>query len=176
MTVCPPPRAPYLTSMDHRLPYLALLALLAGCDRPAGRGSAACGLAALAGPTALLTQFSVPRQTLSVPPQELPERLVARFVAGGAYPSIVGRTDSLLVIGVDAVPEEAARAGFGVLIVDQAERARGVMVFEGDPVEGAPRLGEVSIGATSIPLIGIQVDPAKIDDPGCPAFPDSVLQ
>ena len=44
-----------------------LLAVLTACGKPADRGNAACGLAALAGPTALLTQFSVPRQTLSVP-------------------------------------------------------------------------------------------------------------
>jgi hypothetical protein len=62
-----------------------------------------------------------------------------------------------------------------VLVVDQQERPRGVMIFEGDPVEGAPRLGEVSLGTASVPLIGIQLDPGKIEDPRCPFFPDSVL-
>jgi hypothetical protein len=150
--------------------------LLLACERPAGRASAACGLAALAGPTAVLTQFGVPRQTLSEPPGDLPERLVTRFVAGGAYPALVGHTDSLLVIGVEAPLPEDARPGFGVLVTDLAEKARGVLVYEGDPVEGAPRLGDVSLGATNIPLVGIQVDPARIDDPACPMFPDSVLQ
>lgn len=160
-----------------RVPIAALvLLLLLACDRSPGGSRAACGLAALAGPTALLTQFSVPRQTLSEPPGRLPERLVTRFVAGGAYPSIVGRTDSLLVIGVEAPLPENARPGFGVLVTDLEEQARGIMIFEGDPVEGAPRLGDVSIGATTIPLIGIQLDPAKIEDPNCPFFPDSVLQ
>ena len=161
--------------MVPRVWSLPFLVLLAACDRSAGGGRAACGLASLAGPTALLTQFSVPRQTLSVPPRDLPERLVTRFVAGGAFPSIVGQTDSALVVGVEAAPTAGARPGFGVLVVDQQQRARGVMVFEGDPVEGAPRLGDVSIGASTIPLIGIQLDPAKIEDPSCPFFPDSVL-
>jgi hypothetical protein len=162
--------------MPSRLWCLSLLLpLLSACGSPSGGGRAACGLASLAGPTALLTQFSVPQQTLSVPPRNLPGRLVARFVAGGAFPAIVGRTDSTLVIGVEAPLAATARPGFGVLVVDQEERTRGVMLFEGDPVEGAPRLGDVSIGSTTIPLIGIQLDPAKIEDANCPLFPDSVL-
>lgn len=166
----------YLSPMPTRPWLLPLALVLASCDRPAGGGAAACGLAYVAGPTALLTQFGVPQQTLSEPPRGLPERLVARYVAGAAYPAIVGHTDSALVIGVEGFPPEDARPGFGVLVVDQQDRARGLMVFEGDPVEGAPRLGEVSIGAATVPLIGIQLDPAKIEDPSCPFFPDSVLQ
>jgi hypothetical protein len=162
--------------MLSRLLASALLLAACGGDRPPRSASVACGLASLAGPTSLLTQFSVPRQTLSAPPRDLPGRIVARVVAGGAFPAIVGRTDSTVVIGVDATLPADARPGFGVLIVDQQERARGVMVYEGDPVEGAPRLGEVSLGAASVPLIGIQLDPAKVEDPNCPFFPDSVLQ
>lgn len=162
--------------MVLRLSLLLLLSLLVACERSAGGGDPVCGLAALAGPTTLLTQFEIPDQTLSVPPRDLPERLVARFVAGPAAPAIVGRTDSLLVIGVEGNPPAGTQAGFGVLVVDQRERARGVVLYEGDPVEGAPRLGEVSIGTGSVPLIGVQVDPAKIEEPRCPFFPDSVLQ
>ena len=161
--------------MLTRLRPLALLLLVGACERPAGGSAATCGLASLAGPTALLTLFSGPRQTRCAPPHTLPERMVARFVAGGAFPAVVGRTDSLLVIGVDAALPAGARPGFGVLVVDQQERPRGVMIFEGDPVEGAPRLGEVSLGTASVPLIGIQLDPGKIEDPRCPFFPDSVL-
>jgi hypothetical protein len=50
------------------------------------------------------------------------------------------------------------------------------MLYEGAPVEGAPPIGTVSVGNVTVPLIGIQVDPAKIEDPRCPFFPDSVLQ
>jgi hypothetical protein len=162
--------------MNARACTVVALALALGCDRPAGGGRAACGLAALAGPTALLTQFSIPRQTLSQPPARLPERLVTRMVAGPAYSSIVGRADSLLVIGVEGTLPQSAKPGFGVLVLDTAEKVRGVMLFEVDPVEGAPRIGDVSIGGTTLPLVGIQVDPGKIEDPNCPFFPDSVLQ
>jgi hypothetical protein len=156
-------------------PVLPLLVALAACGQPAERGRAACGLAALAGPTALLTQFSVPRQTLSVPPRDLPERLVTRVVAGPALPSIVGRTDSLLVIGVEGAVPPTIKPGYGVLVLDTTARARGVMLYEGTPVEGAPQIGTVTVGSATIPLIGIQLDPARIEDPRCPFFPDSVL-
>jgi hypothetical protein len=49
------------------------------------------------------------------------------------------------------------------------------MLYEGTPVEGAPQIGTVTVGATTLPLIGIQVDPSRIEDPRCPFFPDSVL-
>jgi hypothetical protein len=155
--------------------FLPTLLMLAACGKPADRGSAACGLAALAGPTALLTQFSVPRQTLSAPPKTLPERLVARVVAGPALPAIVGRTDSALVIGIEGTIPPTIKPGYGVLVLDTAERARGVMVYEGNSVEGAPQIGTVNAGAATVPLIGIQLDPARIEDPRCPFFPDSVL-
>ena len=159
-----------------RIPHvLLLLATLAACGRPADRGSAACGLAALAGPTALLTQFSVPRQALSIPPRDLPERLVTRVVAGPALPAIVGRSDSLLLIGVEGAVPPAIKPGYGVLVLDTLAKARGVMLYEGAPVEGAPPIGTITVGAASLPLIGIQLDPARIEDPRCPFFPDSVL-
>jgi len=170
----PPRGLDYLPAMPPR-PFLLLLLSLSACGKPADRGNAACGLAALAGPTALLTQFSVPRQTLSRPPAKLPERLVARLVAGPALPAIVGRSDSLLVIGVEGSIPAAIKPGYGVLVLDTSEKTRGVMLFEGLPVEGAPSIGTVSLGNSTVPLIGIQLDPTRIEDPHCPFFPDSVL-
>jgi hypothetical protein len=100
---------------------------------------------------------------------------VARVVAAGAFPAVVGRADTMLVIGVEGNPT-GATPGFGVLVVDASERVQGVMLYEGNPIPGAPRLGEVSIGASSLPLIGVQADPAAFTDPSCPTlFPDSVL-
>lgn len=155
---------------------LLLLALVPACGKPPAQGGgAACGLAALAGPTALLTQFGVPRQTLSRAPARLPERMVARVVAGPALVALVGRADTLLVIGVEGTIPPAIKPGYGVLVLDQSEKARGLVLYEGLPVEGAPTIGTVNVGAISLPLIGIQVDPAKIEDPRCPFFPDSVL-
>ena len=157
---------------------LLILLSIAACNR-AGDGrpsAAACGLAALAGPTALLAQFGIPDQTLGSPPRNLPERLVVRLVAGQAYPAIVGRADSLWIIGVQGQLPPNVKAGFGVLVLDQNGKARGVLLYEGTPVEGAPEIGTVSLGDATVPLIGIQLDPAKIEDPSCPLFPDTVIQ
>ena len=166
----------YLLPMHQ--PWMAALFLLLACGRSPDRSdeSAACGLAALAGPTALLSQFSVPDQTLASPPRQLPERLVVRLVAGPAYPAIVGRADSLSVIGIDGRLPPNVKPGFGVLIMDQSGKARGTLLYEGTPVEGAPQIGTVSVGNDTVPLIGIQLDPAKIEDPRCPFFPDTVLK
>jgi hypothetical protein len=160
----------------HARLWSILLLVTAGCERPSGGGNPLCGVAMVAGPTKVLTEFQVPNQTLSAPPRNFPERLVARFVAGPAASAIVGRTDSSVVVGVEAAAPPGMKPGFGVLVVDKEERARGVMIYEGDPVEGAPRIGDVSVGSSRLPLIGIQVDPARIEDPNCPFFTDSVLQ
>jgi hypothetical protein len=159
----------------HRLLALLLLAACGRSDRPAA-GSAACGLASLAGPTALLGQFSIPDQTLSAPPKRLPEKLVVRLVAGPAYPAIVGRSDSLWVIGVEGSLPSNVKPGFGVLVLNQGGKALGSMLYEGTPVENAPQIGTVSVGNGTVPLIGIQLDPTRIEDPRCPLFPDSVIQ
>lgn len=165
--------------LPMRLLRIAAVLLLLGCDPSPERdsaGSAACGLAALAGPTALLSQFSVPDQTLASPPRRLPERLVVRLVAGPAYPAIVGRADSLWIIGVEGRLPPNVKPGFGVLILDQSGKARGTLLYEGTPVEGAPEIGTVTMGNETVPLIGIQLDPARIEDPRCPFFPDSVIR
>jgi hypothetical protein len=155
---------------------LVTFLVLQACNSPDRRPSAACGLAALAGPTALLGQFSVPDQTLATPPRNLPEKLVVRHVAGQAYPAIVGRADSMWIIGLQGQLPANVKAGYGVLIQDLAGKAAGVMLYEGTPVEGAPEIGSVSVGEGTVPMIGIQLDPAKIEDPSCPLFPDSVIQ
>jgi hypothetical protein len=159
---------------------LAAACLVAACEHSSGgkssAASATCGLAALAGPTALLGQFGVSGQTLTAPPHRLPERLVVRLVAGPAYSAIVGRSDSMLVIGVNGALPPNVKPGFGVLVMDQNGKARGGLLFEGAPVEGAPEIGTVAVDSTTVPLIGIQVDPAKVEDPRCPLFPDSVIQ
>jgi hypothetical protein len=102
--------------------------------------------------------------------------MVVRLVAGPAYPAIVGRSDSLWVIGVEGALPANVKPGFGVLVLDRSGKSRGTMLYEGTPVEGAPQVGTVSVGNATVPLIGIQLDPARIEDPRCPFFPDSVLQ
>jgi len=163
--------------MSYRSWFASLLVLAAGCDRPSGGVPPMCGMAAVAGATNLLEQFTIPNQTLAAPPASLPERTVVRMVADGAFPAVVGRTDSMLVVGIEGNLPPTAKPGFGVLVVDTQDRMIGVMLYQGDPIPGAPRLGEVSVAGGSIPLIGVQVDPAKIMDPNCPSFfPDSIIR
>ncbi len=101
---------------------------------------------------------------------------MVRQVAGAAFPAIVGRADTLWIVGVQGRLPANVKPGFGVLVQDLQGKARGVMLYEGTPLEGAPQIGTVSVGDRSVPLIGIQLDPAKIEDPNCPLFPDSVIQ
>jgi hypothetical protein len=81
-----------------------------------------------------------------------------------------------LVIGVNGALPDNVKPGFGVLILDSQGKPRGVLVYEGAPVENAPEIGTVSIDNVTVPLLGIQVDPARFEDPRCPLFPDSVIQ
>jgi len=158
---------------------LAIMTILAGgaaaCTADSDRSSVNCGIASLAVPQSVISQFGIPRQTLSRAPVSVPERLTARVAAGPALTAIAGREgtgDSLLVIGIEGSAEGMA-LGFGVLMTDRQGNTRGVMLFEGLPVEGAPRIGTVSMGSVTAPLIGVEADPASYENPDCPIFPDS---
>jgi hypothetical protein len=156
---------------------LATLLMSSACTgRGEGRGNPACGIAALAAPNAVLEAFTVPQQTLSVPPARLPERFVVRLAAGPALPALVGRSDSGLVVGVEgSLPPQSAPA-FGVLVVQRGGAPQGVVLFEGTPIEAAPRLGLVSVSGKTVPLFGVEVDMAGIQDASCPLFPDSIAR
>jgi hypothetical protein len=161
--------------MRKLAPLLALAAGLAECGKAPSQGP--CGIAAIAGATMLLQEFGVPRQTLGSPPANLPPKLVARVAAGPALPAIVGRAnDSTWLIGLDQPLPSRIRAGFGVLVLDPQGRARGVMVYESEPIRGAPLIGKLATDSIMVPLLGIQVDPTRFEDPGCPLFPDSLLR
>ena len=153
---------------------VAMAVATAACGKPGGPPS--CGVAALAGPTLLLNEFGTPGKTLSQAPAGLPEHLVVRMVAGGALTAIVGRTDTTVVVGVEGSVPETIKPSFGVLLVDPAGTARGVMLFEGAPIQRAPQIGIVNVGVKVIPLLGIEADPARFEEPRCPLFPDSLLR
>ena len=155
---------------------IALSLFVTACGGRTDRGNPACGIAALAAPNAVLEAVTVPQQSLSVPPSRLPERTVARLAAGPALLALVGRSDSGLVVGVEgALPPQAVPA-FGVLVVQRGGSTQGVLLFEGTPIEAAPRLGLVSVGGKNLPLFGVEVDMAGIEDARCPLFPDSIAQ
>lgn len=160
--------------MRRILPSLLLIA--AACSPPRGDGGAACGIAAVTGPTLVLSEFNTPGATLTHPPATLPGQLVARFVAGPASHAIVGRRGDSLEIGIDGGIPAGMVPGFGVLVVSRASRAHGLLVFDGTPILNAPHLGAVTVGALRIPLLGLMVDSSRIEDPRCPFFPDSLLQ
>ena len=156
---------------------LFVAAALAACGGGGKSSSTACGIAALAGPAQLIGEFGVRNQTLGSPPAVLPEQLVARLATGPAFRAVTGRQpgDSLWVIGVDGSLPAKVKLGYGVLVLDPQEKARGIMLYEGLPVERAPHIGTVTMGAATVPLIGVQTDPKRFEDPSCPFFPDSVL-
>jgi hypothetical protein len=163
-----------LLDMPRRLFLLPMLGLMA-CST--GQGGGACGLTAIAGATMLLQEFAIPGQTLGAPPASLPPRLVARVAAGPAFEAEVGRTpDSAWVIGVQGSVPATIKPGFGVLVLDRQGKARGVLIYESDPIRGAPPIGKLNVDTLMLPLLGIQLDPTRFEDARCPVFPDSLLR
>ena len=157
-----------------RLGFLALTAAAIGCD-VSGRGTN-CGIAALAGPTMLLEEFTKPGTTLTAVPEGMPEVLPVRVVAGAAQRALVGQTDTSWIIGVDGPLAAQPAPGFGVLLVDRVAGPQGVLLYEGHPIPGAPKLGHVNIGELNIPFIGLKTQTAGFQDDRCPLFPDSLRQ
>jgi len=156
----------------HFLPLLGLL-LLAGCSRTTP-GNYSCGFAAVAGQSMLLDQFNQPGTVLAAVPAEIPEVLPVRIALGPAFRSLTGRADSTLVVGVEGTLPPTPAVGFGVLVVNPANRVEGVLLYEGSAIQGAPKLGTVNAGALNLPLIGLRVDLAGFQKPSCPIFPDSL--
>jgi hypothetical protein len=159
--------------MRRSLPFLLIAA---ACSAPRADGGAVCGIAAVAGPTMVLSEFDTPGAALTRAPATLPGQLVARFVAGPAGHAIVGRRGDSVEVGIDGVVPPGMVPGFGVLIVGRDTKARGVLVYDGTPVLGAQSLGAVTVGAYRVPLLGLTVDSGRVEDARCPFFPDSLLQ
>ncbi len=156
-----------------RLAPASLLVLgLVGCHGSAG--NPACGIAVLAAPSLILDGFNQAGQTLANAPEQLPGSLAVRMAAGPVVRGIVGRTDSTWVIGVDGPLPAEPKPGFGVLALDERARRVGVLLYQGSPIPGAPRIGRIALGPKMLPLIGVRVDLRRVDDPSCPLFPDSL--
>lgn len=153
---------------------LLLLALvLAACSREPSRYG--CGIAAVAGQSLLLEEFARAGRTLGEAPDSLPETLPVRMALAEAYRGLVGRSDSArLVIGVEGTLPATPVPGYGVLVVGSDGAARGVLLYEGAVIQGAPELGLVDAGGRTLPLIGLRTDLAPFEDARCPIFPDSL--
>ncbi|HEV8149640.1 MAG TPA: hypothetical protein VGP61_05590 [Gemmatimonadales bacterium] len=158
--------------MKATLP-LCLLALCSGCS--AGKpGNYGCGIATVAGQSMLLDQFNRPGTVLAELPAKIPASLPVRVALGPALRSVSGRADSMLIVGVEGTLPAAPPLGFGVIVVSPAGRSEGVLLYEGDPIQGAPRLGTVNLGARDLPLLGLRLDITQFEKPSCPIFPDSL--
>lgn len=160
--------------MPARSAIAALLlgALVTACAPRAG--GVGCGLATVAGQSMLLEEFRKPGTTLSALPANIPGILPIRVALGPAYRSVVGRADSMLVVGVEGTLPAAPEVGWGILAVSPAGAAEGVLLYQGDPPQGAPKLGSVNTGAKNLPLVGLTLVVANFQDPICPIFPDSL--
>ena len=86
----------------------------------------------------------------------------------------MGRTDTTLVIGVEGSLPATPVVGFGVLIVNPQGHPDGVLLYEGAPIQNAPRLGSVNLGARDVLLIGLRIELSRFESPACPTFPDSL--
>jgi hypothetical protein len=136
-----------------------------------------CGMMALAGATMLLDRFSTPQTTLSQPPMGAPEALPVRLAAGPAYRGLVEiGADTTWTVRVEGTLPSGVIPGFGVLVVGADGAARGVMLYTGQRIRGAPVLGTVLMGSLTLPLIGLQTDVAGLEEVRCPFFPDSLAR
>ena len=154
-------------------PLFLALAGLGACSG-AKSGNYGCGFSAVAGQSMLLDEFNRPNTVLAQAPAQLPEALPVRIALGPVFRSVTGRADTLIVVGVEGTLPATPTVGFGVLVVSPQDEAQGVLLYEGNPIQGAPRLGSVNAGGRDVPLIGIRLDVTKFQNPSCPIFPDSL--
>lgn len=150
-----------------------VLAIAAGCSGSKG-GNYSCGFAAVAGQSMLIDEFNRPNTVLARAPANLPSALPVRIALGPVFPSIAGRADTMIVVGVEGTLPPTPTVGFGVLVVNPQGAVQGVLLYEGLPIQGAPILGSVNASGRDVPLIGLSVEVSRFEKPGCPIFPDSL--
>jgi hypothetical protein len=151
---------------------ILLLAALGACGKPDGP-SAACGISALTAPLVVLESFGKGNLLDQVPP-DFPAALPVRFVAGPAVRGAL-KADSAGRLEVTLGERPAGtQVGYAVLVTDGLTRSQGIVVFEGAPVPGATTLGKLVLPDTTVPLLGVRLDPRSIADTRCPLFPDSL--
>jgi hypothetical protein len=150
---------------------IAMVLLLVGCtDR-----EAACRLAHLAGPLSVMEGFAR-GDGITEAPALLPERLVARFLGGGAVGATVARdTSGMVRLSVPPPPVGAPQPTWAVLVTDRTLATLGVLLYDGPVLPDYDEIGQVESGSFLLPLLGVRVDPAAVSDPRCPFFPATAL-
>jgi hypothetical protein len=154
------------------------LASLAACGGPRS-GSPTCGFAQIAGPTLILQRFQDTRALLLDAPRGLPDRLPLRIVGHGDQSTmLVGYQQGQLVLRTDGLPlptvytDSSGRDSsvYALLIADDSShRVEGALIYEGQrPPANYPRLGSLSDGARAVPLFGVKLDWASMNNPRCP--------
>jgi hypothetical protein len=149
-----------------------VVAPLVACEK--NTGSAGCGIDALTGPLAVKQSFAQGGM-VTVIPDAAPKSLPVRLVAGPAWrgtidPDGKGRWQ---VTTHGSLPKEV-HVGYGVVVFDGHYSAVGVLAFEGRSIRSATDLGTLVIGDSTVPLLGVRIDPAAIQNARCPLFPDSL--
>ena len=159
-----------------RLATLAALgtAALAGCAGDRSR-SPTCGLAQIAGPALIQQQLVNLPYVLTDAPRGLPASLPARvvFIGEGPKPGqgevLIAYTSKQLTMGYQGMGFPAPPGGYGLLVVDDStQRAQGVLIYESDVPKNYPQLGTVTGADRSIPLFGVRVNWAGVNNPRCP--------
>jgi len=157
---------------------LIALAALAACGGPRS-GSPVCGFALIAGPTMILQRVGDMRAMLLDAPRGLPDRLPLRIVGHADQASmLVGYQGGQLVLRSDSIPLPPVSADtitkdttvFALLIADDStSRVEGALVYEGPrPRANFPRLGTLSDGAHTVPVFGVKLDWASMNNAACP--------
>ncbi len=163
--------------MSPRRAAVITLAALTACGPRSG--SPACGLAQLAGPTLILQRLGDTRALLLDAPRGLPDRLPLRIVGyGDQNTMLVGYQQGQLVLRTDrdtlpAVFTNKAgtdSTGYALLVADDStNRVEGALVYESQrPGASLPRLGSLSDGSRTIPVFGVKVDWASMNNLACP--------
>ena len=164
--------------MHVRRPVILALVGLAACGGPRS-GSPICGFALIAGPTMILQRLTDTRALLLDAPRGLPDRLPlrivghpdqARMLVGYQGGQLVLRSDSTPLPPVTTDPNTKDTAVFAVLVADDStSRVEGALVYEGArPRAAFPRIGSLTDGSYTIPLFGVKLDWASMNNPSCP--------
>lgn len=162
-----------IRSVPGRLTAAATL-VLGACSGGKGGGSASCGIAAMTGPLVVLQAFGK-GNVLDQPPPDVPPRLPVRFVAGPVFRGTFTLDSAgTAVHGTLGTHPANLPAGYAVLVTDGLLRVQGAVIYEGVPVPGATVLGTLALPDTTLPLLGVRMDPRQIADPRCPLLPDSL--